>query len=252
MKSQTSGLLKIVIMCSIVLLMPAAIAQEKSPEILAETWVMTAKAGKQADLEKGIKKHVAHRTELKDPREWMVFSQILGNDLGSLFVRSVGFTWADMDSYESWSQKKNPQKHFNRHVDPAVSNYGHYLSSLDVTNSHWPEDTKFNFVGMTSYAVKYGHSNAMKKDLKLLSDAAKAQNWPGHWSWSESIGGRGGVNLAAPYKNYADMAPPEETFRALMIKHMGSEDQADEVLGRWISHFESAEYTIYRLRKDLM
>ncbi len=251
MNNQTSSLSKLVLLCSILAFIPSAFAQVKAPEMLAETWVMTPKAGAGAELEKALKKHTAHRNKLEDPRDWQVFSQVLGNDLGSILVRSSGFTWADMDSYEAWSRDKNPQKHFNEYVDPAVSNYGHYLFTMDIANSHWPEGTEYNFVGVTTYVVKAGHYAAMKKDLKLMSDAAKSPDWPYNWLWYESVSD-GDLSLAVPFNNYADMAPAEQTFREFLTKTMESKEKADELIGSWMSHFESTQYMVYRHRKDLM
>lgn len=220
-------------------------------EMLAEVWVMTVKAGKAEQLEEGFKKHVAHRRELKDPQSWRVYSPVFGDQLDRYIVRATGFSWADMDTHRDWNNEKNPFKHWQKHGEPYVSDYQHYLSVIDTENSHWPDGVDYRYVGVTTYVIKQGHRMAMNKDKKLFSDAAKANKWPYHWTWGNGVTGLGVLYLAVPYASYADMAPPEQKFSELMAKHLGSEEKASEVFERWSSHFESIHYDIYAYRKDL-
>jgi len=241
-----------IILLNLILFVPNALAQEKSPELLAEVWVVTPKTGKTEDLEEAIKKHTAHRVKLKDPRLWQVYSPVLGDNLDAILIRSSGFTWAQMDEYRVWTNKKDPTKHWNKYADPQVNNYGHYLSVIDSANNNWNPDVKFPYVGVTTYVLKSGHQAAMIEDRKLFSDVAKANKWPYNWSWSDSVTGGAEVYLAVPYQNWAEMAPPDETFAELLDKHFGDETKTKETLQRWDSHFESLDYDVYALRPDLM
>ena len=234
------------------LAIPSAMAEQKSPEVLAESWVMVPKQGKAEGLEKALKKHSAHRAKLKDPRSWNLYSQVLGDQLDVVIARSFGFTWSDMDTYQDWSNEKNPTKHFDKHVQPNIKNIGHYMSVIDTANSHWGPEVEYRYVGVSSYKIKSGHQGALEKDIKLFSDVAKSNNWPYNWSWAQGVSGEASLSLAIPYKNWAEMAPPEQEFSALMAKHMGSEEKAAEVFERWQSHFDSVDYDIYVLRTDLM
>ena len=201
---------------------------------------------------KALKKHVQHRKELKDPREWRFYSRVLGDDLDQIAIRSFGFGWQGMDSYQDWSKEKNPQKHWNKYVDKYVANYQHYMSVIDTENSHWGPDVEYKYVGLTSYKVKMGHWTAVNEDKKIMSDAAKAQNWPFNWSWAENVSGQGNLSLAVPFENWASMAPAEMKFSEVLAKHLGDADKAKELFERWSSHFESTSYDIYVLGDDLM
>ncbi|MDF2176698.1 hypothetical protein P2G88_00355 [Aliiglaciecola sp. CAU 1673] len=226
-------------------------AQDKSPEMLAEVWVMTPKADMQDAFEKGLKEHMAQRVKLGDPRKWNVYRPVLGDGLNSYVIRACCFQWKDLDSYRNWSIEKDPMKHWNKNVDPKVHKYEHYLSVVDTQNSHWPEDTKYNYVGVSWYQVKMGHWQEMEADKKLMSDLAKQHNWPYNWAWASSVSNGGSMSLAVPYADYASMAPPAESFAAFMGKHMGAEEKAKEMLKRWASHFEERHYNIYRHDKEL-
>jgi len=252
MKKFKYGLNTIAFFLSLLVLIPNAMAESKSPEILSESWAMTPKSDKVGDFQQALKDHTKHRSELKDPRKWDLYSQVLGSNLDTVIARSFGFTWADMDAYAIWSQDKNPVQHFNDAVMPNVSNLGHYLSVIDVANSHWGPEVTFRYVGVSSYHVKQGHQGAMEKDIKLFSDVAKENNWDYNWSWAQGVGSEGNMSLAIPYKNWAAMAPPEQEFSEMMAKHLRSEKKAKKVFERWQSHFDSIEYDIYVLRTDLM
>ncbi len=240
------------VILSLILLSPVTFADNHSPQVLSETWVMTPKVGHSADMRDALKKYSEYRKTLEDPREWSFYSPILGNRIDLVAVRSFGFSWADMDSFREWRSKNDSQKNFNENVDQFVSSYGHYMSVIDAKNTHWGTEVKYRYVGVTSYMVKAGHRTAMEADKKLFSDAAKANDWPFNWEWSDSVSGRDTLQLAVPYQSWANMAPPETEFAALLAKHLGSEAEAKIVLERWTSHFSSTEYNVWGLREDLM
>ncbi len=232
-----------------ILVVPASLAE---PQVLAESFVFTPKTDKVEEFEKALKKHAKHRNELEDPWKWRMYSPVLGDDLDKIAVRTFGFGWADKDTYREWSMKKNPQKHWNKNVDKYVANYAHYMSVIDKENSHWGPDVEYKYVGVTTYKIKMGHRSAVNEDKKIMSEAAKANNWPFNWEWSEAVSGSGVLMLAVPYKNWASMEPGETKFAEVLAKHLGSEDKAKEMFERWSSHFESVGYDLYALRDDLM
>ena len=240
------------VIISLLLVSPATLADNHAPQVLSENWVMTPKDGKSEDLQDGIKKHNKYREMLEEPRKWQFFSPVLGNQLDKLAVRSFGFSWADMDTFLKWSSKNDSQKDFNKNVDKYVSSYEHYMSVIDTKNSHWGPEVKYRYVGVTSYMVKSGHRAAIKQDKKILSDAAKEKSWPFNWVWSDSVSGRDILQLAVPYQNWSNMAPPETTFAEVLAKHLGDEAEAKKILERWTSHFSATEYNIWVLREDMM
>lgn len=230
----------------------SALADGHDKERLAQFWVMHAKPGEMEALESAMKKHLTHRKELEDPRDWGIYSPVLGSELNMIAVRAGGFTWQDMDSYREWSKQKQPDKHWQEHADKHIASYEHHMSVLDTKNSHWPEDVDYRYVGVTSFVIKPGHRNGVEEDIKTFADAAKAQNWPYNWSFSEEVGGRGNLMIAIPYKNWAAMAPPETKFAEMLAKHLGGEDKAKAVFERWSDHFEKSHYQIWARRDDLM
>lgn len=224
-------------------------AQEK--EMLAEMWLMQPKAGMNAAFEKSFKEHIDHRQKLGDPRSWQVYQPVLGDKLNEYLIRSCCFEWKDMDSYQQWSMEKKPLEHWNKNVDEKVAHYGHYMATIDMANGHWPDTVKANYVGVTYFKIKPGHWREVKDAVKVISEVAKTHKWPYHWSWSYPVGGEPGMHLAIPYENYTQMTPPEQTFNALMVKHLGSEEKAKAFWQAWSSHFDTTHYNIYRHNKAL-
>jgi hypothetical protein len=243
--------LAITVLMSLTLLSPLSFADDHTKEVLSETWSMTPKEGMAGDMQDGMTKHGKFRDTLKETREWRMYTPVLGNRLDTLAVRSFGFGWEDLDKFREWSAKNDSQKNFNENVDPYVHSYGHYLAIVDTKNSNWGPQVEYNFVGVTSYMVKIGHRQMMEADKKILSDAAKSKDWAMNFMWEESVSGHDLMQLAVPYKNWADMAPPETAFAEMLAKHLGSEAQAKEVLERWSTHFSSISYDIWALRDDL-
>ncbi|MFQ3206144.1 MAG: hypothetical protein ACI9IT_000278 [Glaciecola sp.] len=240
------------VILSLAFISPATFADNHSPQVLAETSVITPKVGQSEAMLAGIKKHRHYRVKQEDPRAWRFYSPILRDQLDNLAIRSFGFSWAAMDTYREWRFKNDTQKNFNMNVDKYVSDYQHYISIIDAENSDWAADVKYRYVGVTSYMVKPGHRGAIEQDKKIMSDAAKAQKWPFNWQWSYNLSSRDTLTLAVPFKDWGSMAPPETTFAQVLTKHLGNETEAKQVLERWSSHFSATEYNVWGLREDMM
>lgn len=220
-------------------------------EMLAEMWIMVPKEGKQEALEQALKEHVKFRKSKNDPREWHAYVPVLGNKLNRLAVRANQFTWADMDSHDEWATKEGISENWQQTADQYVDHYHHYLAVEDHENSHWGPDVEYKYVGVTSYQPKLGHGSAISDDLKTMAAAARAEKWPYNWAFSWAVGGEGELSLAVPYKNWAEMAPPEQKFMEILASHMGSEDEAKTLMERWAGHFEKIEHNIWERRSDL-
>ena len=225
-------------------------ADEKQPTVIADSWVMVPKAGHEYQFEAAVKKHMAMRAEKGDSRVWHTYTPVTGQDLNHYVVRSCCTEWADQDSYRDWS-RQNTMQHFNDTIHPHVESYSHNFSEIDRKNSHWGDDVKAHYVGVSSYQVKMGKWRQMNAALEKMSKLAKDNNWPHHWSWSYPVGGPGTVNLVIPFENFADMAPLDESFYEFISKKMKSEKKAQKMFEQFSGSFSSADYQIYRHRKDL-
>lgn len=229
----------------------SAAASEPEPEWLAEVWQFTPKPDMVAEFEQAVKAHRSERVKLADPRQWQVYSPVLGNQLDTYIIRSCCYQWQDMDSYVKWTMEKNPMAHFNQHIAPTLQHSAHYFSVMDMKNSNWPAELEYRYVGVNTFYVKPGHGMMANKGLITMSEIAKKNDWPLNYSWMWGIGGSPRLYLAIPYNNYAHMAPPAVKFNDLLKKHFGNEAKALEFNQQWLMNFESTFYNLYVLRDDL-
>ena len=81
-----------------------------------------------------------------------------------------------------------------------------------------------------------------------MSQVAINQGWgtsDRSWIWTSTIGGKERNAIVVPHKNFADMAPGEESFYEFLSKHMGSEEAAGDLLKKFSSATWGTEFTIW-------
>jgi hypothetical protein len=234
------------------LIFPAlTFAEDKEPTLIADIWTMTPKAGHEADFHAALKAHIKFRQDHDDPRNWQVFSPIVGDHMNTYLIRACCFEWSAQDSYEEWSEKSGVQKHWNETASKYVASYNHNFNEADMENSHSVSTTVTNFVGVTRYKVKNNAWEKLNKAIASLSSIGKDNNWPHSWSWGYPVSGPTDVILAVPFKNYADMAPLDENFFQFVSKHLKSKKKAQKIFDRFTNSIESSEYSIYKKLDDL-
>ena len=225
--------------------------EHKEERNVSNVWIFVPKAGQSADFEKGLKKHIAYRKSMNDPRTWHVYQAVTGPHMNSYIIRHCCESWSDLDDYRQWNTKSKATENWRENVGKYTAHFERNLSEADIKNSNWPADLKYNYVGVNTYHLKLGHNEAIVKDKKTMSDAAKNENWPYNWFWEDYVNGKLEMSLAIPYMNYGAMAPPEVKFSEMLTKQLKSKKKAKELLKNWLSHFKSISYNVYVLREDL-
>ncbi|WP_299808462.1 hypothetical protein [uncultured Shewanella sp.] len=226
-------------------------AAEDKPDSLADVWVMIPNPGQEAQFETAFKKHIQFRTEKNDAREWKVYRPTIGTRMDRYIVRYCCTKWNDVDAYQKWQSDNKILEHWYANVDQYVARYEHFYTRIDFANSHWPEEEGYRYFAVTDYRVKMGQWKDVEAMKKILSDSAIAMKWPYSWVWGQRIGGKGGLSLVIPYRNYAEMTPPDSSFAQALAKHMSNEDKAEELLEDWSENFKSTTYTVYRLVDEM-
>lgn len=249
MKKTTTGLLAVLALCCA----PLTLADNHvKPPNIASVWTMTPKAEVgTAAFEAAMKEHMAWRMENGDTRSWQVYTVNSGGDRGDYTVRACCFSWADQDSYEKWAYDNNVGNTYEEQLGIHVEELSHTYQAVDIENSNWnEEDNPFYYVGVTRYTPNPAKSMQTGQIAEKMSQLAKEKGWPRQWAWYRVIGGEDNLMLASGYRNYADMAPPEQSFYEFAAEHMG-EDDAMAMLEDFGEGFWTSTYTIYRWREDL-
>ncbi|GAA4886972.1 hypothetical protein [Ferrimonas pelagia] len=224
----------------------------QADESLADMWFVTPNPGQSDQFEQALKTHLRFRQQNEDPRQWQVFVQVLGDQMDTYVIRNCCFGWDEIDGYRAWSVEQQAGAHWQETVAPLVATISHNYSSLDVANSHWPQDTSdYHYFGVTQYQIRPGHAAGVQSDVKALSEQAKAMEWPYHWSWSRPVAGAPSLMLVIPYRDHSAMAPADPNFFEALKQHMNSEKRAAKLMESWSSHFSATRYDVYRLRQDL-
>lgn len=232
-----------------------AVAQDTPPP-LAELWVLVPKEEKSSEFFKGLKEHMAYREEHGDPRDWSVYTPVLGDQLNHVAVRYCCINWADVDGYRAWS-KENEKigEHFNKHVAPHVEKAMHYFERMSWENSHWSEaNGPFKLFAVNEFYVKSGMSAQFDAARDKMSQIALNHGWASDdhvWAWSQTIGGPPQEAIIIPYKDFAAMDREGENFFSFLSRVMGSEEAAAELFKQFNDTVSSSSYHLWERNDDL-
>lgn len=222
---------------------------------LSSVWVFAPKQGMGAEFEAAVKEHVAFREANGDSRAWQMYSVAVGDKIGIYQVRACCFDWADQDAYVAENADKGFGAHFNETVGPYVDHTHHYFDENDWENSAWPDDLDgYQFYGVTTWTWKEDADPAVSEIRKEMSQMAIESGWgdENYWLWHTRVGGKPILMIVSPYKNYADMAPPEKDFVEVLVEHSGkSAEEIGSMFQAFGSGFSSSEYTVWQHRPDL-
>jgi hypothetical protein len=237
----------IITLICIFLMSTATYAEDKKPTLLADVWSITPNSGQESEFYVALKEHIKFRTEKKDPREWNIYNQVVGDDLDTYVIRACCFEWAAQDAYIEWGKSAGTGEHFNKTVGPYVAHASHNFSILDQKNSNWSDDTVANYVGVSHYQLKNGSNDKFYDAVKSITKILKDNNWPRSWAFSYPVVGQSNrMTIATPFKNYADMAPLEVSISKFLSDHLKSEKKAKKMLDEFSAGIESSSYTIYK------
>jgi hypothetical protein len=246
-------------MYSLVLLFcaaPAAVIAQVVPPPLAEMWVVTPKAGHSEGFFAGLKAHMAFRSERGDPRAWLTYTPLLGEQLNRIAVRYCCFAWADADAYRQW-EAGNPeiQAHFDEHLAPHVELAAHHFETTDWANSHWSEaKAPYQLFAVTEFSVAPGQAGEFDAARAKMSQIAIEQGWASDdhvWLWTTRIGGQPRHSIIVPHKNFASLDNAGETFAQFLANQLGSADAAAELMSRFQSATTGADFQIWEYQADL-
>lgn len=228
--------------------------EEKTPN-LASVWVMTVKTGMFDQFMDAAAEHMAFRKEKADSRAWQAYSPVIGEGIGkTVTFRYCCFDWADEDAAAAEAIEKGFGEHWTANVDQFVEGYEHYLSSIDMENSLWgDEGGPFKYFGVTSWTIEPAKYYDFMKMKTKYSQMGKEHNWADgklYWAWTSRIGGKSQEAIIAPFKDYADMADPEQTFREFVVETVG-EEKAHAMSAKFSATLSEEDYTVWKLIPEL-
>lgn len=230
-----------------------ALAQESTAN-LADVWVFSPKDGHIEAFEAAVASHMAFRKEAGDTRAWEVWRPVTGENLNNYIIRYCCVSYSDMDAYVAWGRDSNTGQHFSDNVAEHVGKVAHYLDSVMMEHSNWPENTQeYPYVGVTWWKPKAGMMRGnITRQIARFHEIAQNGNFDQPYGWMFSETGDPMLAVVSPYKSYADMEEPEKTFFDIAKEQMESEEDVMKMFQEFSSSFEALPtYEIYRRDDDL-
>ena len=228
---------------------------DEAPPPLSEVWMMVVKPGMAAEFDAAMAAHMAFRKEAGESRDWYAYRVEVGHNMKPISFRSCCFNWADLDAFQAEIAEAGLAEHFRDTVAQYVDHMHHSLETTDWGNSHWPDEgTSGPYYAVTMLTNKQGRGPESSDAMSKMSQLAKDEGWASddnNWLWfSRAAGGDSVTALVSSYSNYADMAPPEQSFYDFAVEKLG-EVEADEMFADFNGGFDDSEYTIWRLDESL-
>ena len=228
--------------------------EEATPPLLHDVWLVVPKQGMETEFMAAVAADQALRIKGGDTREWQIYLAVIGDHTNVMQFRYCCFDWADQDAYESNEDLQVFSDNWAENVEPLIEHYHRYFEVSDMENSHWPEGGGNGpFYGVTTWSHKQGAGPESSAARKKMSQTALNDGWAteeNNWMWMSRVGGSPKTVLVSSFENYADMAPPEQSFFEFMSETVGAEE-AGKILSDFGSGFSSSDYTVWEHMPDL-
>jgi hypothetical protein len=110
------------------------------------------------------------------------------------------------------------------------------------------------YYGVTTWTWKEDAGPGPNEARKKFSQMAKSEGWGeagNEWLWASRIGGKPTMYIVSGFDNYADMAPPEQSFYDFLVEKMGDEEEVQKTFATFNSGFSSSDYTVWTQIEEL-
>lgn len=230
------------------LLIPASILAQSSPQMVSEVHISTPKPGMTAQWESGRKQHSSFHAAQKDTWNVYVWQIMTGERSGSYISATPGRHWSDFDARAAFNKIDAPDvaKSLAPYTASTTLSYYVFRDDLSLTK---PSATPPTMRTTTYYSVIPGHTNDFTDAIKKISAAIQKSNYPIKPSRWYSLANGGNVPTFVQIvdrSTWADMEPPEKTLEAALKEAEGdSGPQLLDQLRRSCSRIVT-ELSVYR------
>jgi len=234
--------------CLVLLAAVPAVAQMDENSV-SRIIFFSAKEGMSEELEAGIKKHLEWHKKNGDTWTWITWQNIAGQNVGDYGAGTFEHEWKDFDNMDVDEDADNAdvQKHMGPYWNlNAVQYYAHLAN---VSN---PEPEPSAMGEIVVFNLRQGKAPDFMNLIGKFHEAIQKTEWPVNYNWHTLVtgGSHSTFVLVLPRNNWADFAPLEKPFAAMLEEAVGRIDAA-AMLEQFSDCVESQTSSITRTRLDL-
>jgi hypothetical protein len=192
-----------------------------------------------------------HRKQA-DAWAWFTWEVETGDRAGTFITGTFGHQWKDFDDWEAKLGKGDTADGALNLAPFAGSQAnGFYTLVPDVSRLSGATEPP-PMTELTHYQLKFGSEQEFRAAIKKIHEAIGKSTWKVNYEWYELVDGgdHPGYVLAFPLKGFADLAPPDPPFPAMLEKALG-QYEAQEVMKAVDRCVKAARTEIIRYRSDL-
>lgn len=216
---KSASLISVVFLLSLAL---PAFAQEK-PGTIGRVFVIQPKPGMAQKYEEGRKRHMEWHKKQNDTWAWETWQVEAGDAFGTYITLTLGHNWKDFDTWEA--------KYGKADAADADANMGPYIGA--ETNGFWTFLANVSrpaegnepprMIAVIHFIPKIDAVRDFDTAIHRIHEAILKTNWPPRYEWYvlASGGEQPHFALVLPRNSWADMAPPEVSFQAMLEKAYG-------------------------------
>jgi hypothetical protein len=202
-----------------------ALAQQ-SPANLGRVVAMVPKPGMAQQFEEGRKRHMEWHRKQNDTWAWETWQVQTGDASGVYLSITFGHTWKDFDAWEA-KYAKGDEVDAAKNMDPYLVADTSSLWAFRNDVSRPPEGNEpSKMASVIHFILNSEGVNEFNIANRKIHEAIGKTNWPVHYQWYALVNGGEQPHfvLVLPHNSYAEMAPQEVSFEAMLEKAYGRED----------------------------
>lgn len=201
------------------------VAQDHAGNI-SQVSFWTVKAGMSDKFEAGLKKHNEFHGSTNDPNALHTWTVLNGPDAGTYLRGSLGHDWADFDQEGSTSDEdaRDVAANLDPYIETDVPR--HFLFLRDISSQPDPGGIS-PLSNVIFFRLNQDGEQAFREAITKTHEAILKSQWPSKgYFWHElwSGGFHPTFVLVLPMDSWADMAPIEPPFAAMIMETYGPEE----------------------------
>jgi hypothetical protein len=223
-----------------------------APATVARVFATQVKPGMNAQYEAGRKRHMEWHRKQADAWAWFTWEVETGDRAGTFITGTFGHQWKDFDDWDAKLGKGDTADGALNLVPFTGSQVnGFYTLVPDVSRLSGATEPP-PMTELVHYQLKMGSEQEFRNAIKKIHESIAKSTWKVNYEWYELVDGgeHPAFVLAFPMKGFADLAPPDPPFPAMLEKALG-QYEAQEVMKSIDRCVKSARSEIIRYRPDL-